>query len=35
VVELDRVPDNSTTPKEAALTSRKYLQDKIGAKFRG
>jgi inosose dehydratase len=33
VVELDRVPDNSTTPKQAALTSRKYLEEKIGVKF--
>ena len=35
VVELDRVPDKSTTPKEAALISRKYLEEKIGAKFPG
>ena len=32
VVELDRVPDKSTTPKEAALTSKRYLEEKIGAK---
>ena len=33
VVELDRVPEASTTPKKAALTSRKYLEEKIGVKF--
>lgn len=33
VVELDRVPDDSSTPKECALTSRKYLEQKIGARF--
>jgi inosose dehydratase len=30
VVELDAVPDNARTPKEAALVSRKYLEDVIG-----
>lgn len=30
VVELDRVPDKSTTPKESALISKHYLEDKIG-----
>lgn len=33
VVELDRVPDKATTPKEAAMISRKYLEEQIGAKF--
>jgi inosose dehydratase len=33
VVELDRVPDQSSTPKQCALTSRKYLEEKIGVKF--
>lgn len=32
VVELDRVPDKSRTPKEAAMISKRYLEDKIGAK---
>jgi inosose dehydratase len=32
VVELDRVPDQSTTPKEAAMISKHYLEDKIGVK---
>ena len=31
VVELDRVPDKSTNPKQAAEISKKYLEDKIGA----
>ncbi len=35
VVELDRVPDKSTTPKEAALISRTYLEEKMGVKFPG
>ena len=33
VVELDRVPDKSTTPKQSAIISRNYLEEKIGAKF--
>ena len=33
VVELDRVPEKSTTPRQAAVVSRKYLEDKIGVKF--
>jgi inosose dehydratase len=33
VVELDRVPDKSTTPKQSAMISRKYLEEKIGVKF--
>ena len=31
VVELDRVPDKSRTPKESALISKTYLEQKIGA----
>ena len=30
VVELDRVPDKSRTPKESALISKAYLEQKIG-----
>jgi inosose dehydratase len=33
VVELDRVPDKSRTPKECATISRDYLKEKFGAKF--
>lgn len=34
VVELDRVPAKAArTPKECALINRKYLEEKIGAKF--
>jgi inosose dehydratase len=33
VVELDRVPDKKTTPLQAAITSRKYLEEKAGVKF--
>jgi len=33
VVELDRVPDKSRTPKECAMISRRYLEDKIGVRF--
>jgi inosose dehydratase len=32
VVELDRVPDKSKTPKEYAALSKKYLEEKIGVK---
>ncbi len=32
VVELDRIPDKSTTPKEAAEISKKFLEQKIGVK---
>ena len=32
VVELDRVPDKARTPRECALISKTYLQQKIGAK---
>jgi inosose dehydratase len=34
VVELDRVPDKSRTPKQSAIISRDYLEDKIGVRFR-
>jgi inosose dehydratase len=30
VVELDRVPDSSRTPKECAIVSKAYLEQKIG-----
>jgi inosose dehydratase len=30
VVELDRVPEKSTTPKQAAVISKRYLEEKIG-----
>ena len=30
VVELDHVPDKSRTPKESAIISKEYLQQKIG-----
>jgi inosose dehydratase len=33
VVELDRVPDNSKTPKECAAISKTYLEQKIGVKL--
>jgi inosose dehydratase len=32
VVELDRVPDKTITPKESAVISKRYLEEKIGAK---
>jgi inosose dehydratase len=32
VVELDKVPDSSRTPKECAIISRDYLTQKIGVK---
>ncbi len=32
VVELDRVPDSSRTPKESAIISKKYLEEKLGMK---
>jgi inosose dehydratase len=32
VVELDRVPDKSRTPKESAIISKNYLEQKIGVK---
>jgi len=33
VIELDSVPDNARTPKESALISRKYLEEKLGMKI--
>jgi inosose dehydratase len=33
MVELDRVPEQSKTPKECAMISREYLEKKIGVKF--
>ena len=30
IVELDRVPDNSRTPKDSAIISKKYLEEKLG-----
>jgi inosose dehydratase len=35
VVELDRVPEKSSTPRQSAMISRKYLEEKIGVKFGG
>ena len=32
VVELDAVPDNARTPKESAVISRKFLEEKLGMK---
>jgi inosose dehydratase len=32
VVELDRVPDATRTPKECAVISRNYLMQQIGEK---
>ena len=32
VVELDRVPDKARTPKECALISKRYIEDKLGLK---
>jgi inosose dehydratase len=32
VVELDRVPDKSRTPKESAMISKTYLEQKIGVR---
>ena len=33
VVELDSVPDPSRTPKECAIISKKYLEEKLAMKF--
>jgi inosose dehydratase len=33
VIELDRVPDKTRTPKECAMTSRDYLQQTIGVRI--
>jgi len=32
IVELDSVPDKARTPKESALVSKKYLEEKLGMK---
>ena len=32
VVELDGVPDKTRTPKESAIISKKYIEDKLGMK---
>jgi inosose dehydratase len=33
VVELDRVPDKSRTPRECAVISKKYMEEKLGCKL--
>jgi inosose dehydratase len=33
VVELDSVPDKTRTPRESALISKKYLEEKLGMKI--
>ncbi len=33
VVELDRVPDKSKTPRECAVISKKYIEEKLGFKL--
>jgi inosose dehydratase len=33
VIELDSVPDQSRTPRESALISKKYLEEKLGMKI--
>lgn len=33
IVELDSVPEKTRTPKESAIISKKYLEDKIGLKI--
>jgi inosose dehydratase len=30
IVELDRVPDKTRTPKESAVISKDYLEQKLG-----
>jgi inosose dehydratase len=35
IVELDAVPDSSRTPKESALVSKRYLEEKIGLSAEG
>jgi inosose dehydratase len=32
IIELDSVPDKTLTPKEAAMISKKYLEEKLGMK---
>jgi inosose dehydratase len=33
IVELDSVPDKARTPKESAIISKKYIEDKLGMKI--
>ncbi|MEK6325677.1 MAG: sugar phosphate isomerase/epimerase [Acidobacteriota bacterium] len=33
IVELDSVPDKTRTPKESAIISKKYLEEKLGMKI--
>ena len=33
IVELDSVPDKAGTPKESAITSKRYLEEKLGMKI--
>ncbi len=33
IVEFDSVPDKTRTPKEAAMISKKYLEEKLGMKI--
>jgi inosose dehydratase len=33
IVELDSVPDKARTPKESAIISKKYLEEKLGMKI--
>ena len=33
IVELDSVPDKTRTPKESAIISKKYLEEKLGLKI--
>jgi len=33
IVELDSVPDKTRTPKEAAVISKRYLEEKLGLKI--
>ena len=33
IVELDSVPDKARSPKESAIISKKYLEDKLGMKL--
>lgn len=33
IIELDSVPDKSRTPKESALISKKYVEEKLGLKI--
>jgi inosose dehydratase len=30
IVELDSVPDKARTPKESAIISKKYIEEKLG-----